>query len=283
MKIARELAEEKYELRYYDIKEENFFNILNAILKRENNEDNRIVGYYEVRKALIEKLESNGRWMHTPYGFINRSDYHFNVQQGEIAYTNNIISIFDNEYCILKPTEVSVAYFKEHEEDFKNLSNVEKLIARIYKMNKQEVDHLMSLTTTKKGLKEATSGTLKHLKLKLSAPVISYPKEAFINDEINNTKAFLERYQRDGIVRIINWLNRLNGEEDIDTLVDAFIEEFTELRNNTITTNNYEEMLLENYENKILKVISRYSIRGKKLAETYKEKLKEQIESKKKR
>ena len=279
MKLARELAQEKYELRYYDVQEDNYYGILDAILKRENPDDNRIRNYYEVRKALIKRLENDGRWIHTPYGFINRSDFQFDTTQGEIIFTNNIINNFSSEYCILKPTPVSEAYYEEHKEDFKHLSDVERLVAHIYKMNQQEVDHFMKLTTTKKGLKEIASSTIKHAKVKLSAPVISYPKEAFINDEINNTKLFLERFKAEGVIRLLYWLNRLNGEEDMDTLVDSFISEINELK----SSQNYEESLLGTYDSKILKVISRYSTRGPRLSKAYKEKTQIEDKTKKKK
>lgn len=269
MKLARELAEEKYALKYYDVMEDNFYSILDAILKRENSEDDRIRNYYELRKALIEKLEADGRWIHTPYGFINRSDFRFDTTNGEIVFTNNIINLSNNEYCILKPTPVSVAYFAEHQEDFKHLSDIERLVAHIYKMNKTEVDHFMKLTNTKQGLKEIGASTIKQAKVKLSAPVISYPKEAFINDEVNNTKLFLERFKAEGVIRLIYWLNRLNGEEDIDTLVDSFTSEIEEIRSNENQ---------ESYDSKLLKVISRYSTRGPKLSKAYKEKT--QVEGK---
>ena len=136
-------------------------------------------------------------------------------------------------------------------------------------MNKTEVDHFMKLTNTKQGLKEIGASTIKQAKVKLSAPVISYPKEAFINDEINNTKLFLERFKAEGVIRLIYWLNRLNGEEDIDTLVDSFTSEIEEIRSNENQ---------ESYDSKLLKVISRYSIRGPRLSKVYKEKT--QVEGK---
>ena len=107
---------------------------------------------------------------------------------------------------------------------------------------------------------------LRH-RLKLCTSPIHHGKIVFVKDDLNEINRFIHLYQKDGLKRLIKWLNALNGDEDLDTLYTEYLEEmapFAFIPEKEDKT-DAKKMAIAQYLPRLLKMIKMYSVRGEAL------------------
>ena len=271
MKKTKELVIEEYRNKYFLIEQDNFYQILNALVRNANPEDDSVDKYFTYRNELIKQLEDDHRWRYTSIGFINRSNFKYNPLEREITYRTNIIRKTNNGYSVDETsTPKAIEYFKRNENLFIELFKVERIINNIYYHYKVEVDRAMYLTKDRKTMKDINPKIRNKTKLQISSP-IHKRQEGVIRGEIDDIYKFIRTYQKDGLKRLIRWLNTLNGIEDLDTIYTNYIEEMSPFAfiPERDDTQDKHKMAIATYHTRLLKMIKKYSIRGKSLSDKH--------------
>ena len=271
MSKAKELAIETYESKYELIYEDNFFQILNALVKINNPNDNRLQELLEYRKKLISIIEDDGRWEYQHNRFVNRSNFKYNPIDREITFRTNVIyKGSNNAFCLRENSSPKAKeHFAKYKEYFAGLNKIEKAINTIYKQYQSRVDFALLLTSDRRTIKDIDPSIRARCTLKQSTPVHKTRRDATLKSETRSTRDFIHTYQKDGLKRVIRWLNTLNGPEDIDTLYTDFIEEYAPF---TFIPEKDDfkdpvKMSIANYMVRTLKVLRTYSPRGRFLTD----------------
>jgi len=272
MSKSFELARDAYNNKFNDIKERNFYLILSALVRRDNPADDTLDKLYTYKRLLVSIIENDHRWKQVNNTFINRSNFKYNPVEREITFKTNIIKKDSSGYYVDETsTERAKAHFDKYTEYFIHLSKVERLINNIYLRYKDEVDKAMSLTKDKKTIREIDPVIRLFTKLEVSEPANLKNRNGAIGREIEQTNNFIHTYQKDGLKRLIKWLNTLNGPDNLDTIYDAYIEDMAPFCfiPEGIDTRDPHKMAIVQYLHRLLKMIKKYSVRGDALFAKY--------------
>ena len=271
MSKTKDMSIDENNHKYFLIEQENFHQALNYFYQLDHPEDDTLEKYFYYKQELIRILENDHRWRYTRPGFFCRSNFKFNPQDREITYRTNLIRVTTDGYTVEGiSTPRAVDYYNQNKELFTKLADVERLINSIYLKYQHQVDRVIFLTKEgRRSMKEIDPELRKRLKLCTSP--IHQDRIVFVKDDFNEINRFIHLYQKDGLKRLIRWLNALNGDEDLDTLYTEYLEEMApfafipEKEDKTDT----KKMAIATYLQRLLKMIKLYSVRGEALYNKY--------------
>ena len=271
MSKTKDMSIDENNHKYFLIEQDNFFQTLNYYYQKDHPEDNTLERYFYCKQELIRILENENRWRYTKPGFFCRTNFKYNPQDKEITYRVNLIKRNNNGYYVDETsTPLSIEYYNRNTQFFIELAKVERLINSIYLQYKPQVDRIILLTKEgRKSMKEIDPEVRKRLKLCTSP--IHHDKLVFIKDDFNDINRFIHLYQKDGLKRLIRWLNALSSTDDLDTIYNAYIEEmapFTFIPEKEDKT-DAKKMAIATYLPRLLKMIKMYSVRGETLYNKY--------------
>ncbi len=220
---------------------------------KEHPEDYSIYRYFKARKAFEDRIRFGGRWEKTKDGFESRTNFQYNYDANEITFDTNRIIIKGTEVHT-NGTVIANRHVSEHKQDLESLIKVHTLINGLIARYKEEIDKRVSLYKKRDNHSKNLTEAIYH--------------------ETRHTKDFITRYGDMGIVQLIKWLNRLN---DQNATLEELAEEFHRDINNAMIyfeTGNHKgyqdgKTAGLKYEHTLLRVIERYSPRGKYLRDLY--------------
>lgn len=270
------LVEEEYILRRkHEYEEETFNHILFLLAEKYNTGDYKIQEYLGMRRSTIEMIERDGSWHHDKEGFVNRSDFEYKDHQ--ISFQTNRIARVDGYYT---PTETDKAkkFYDEKNTMFALLGKIENVLDRFYEEHKEEVDtaydYCMGNHKLKDSIDPAILEKLRPLPYTYKPGVYEERLKEKVLLEKSGTYGAFNKYGGLFIHSVITILNELDSEEDLKGYVNKFVKTYGRLVS-LLEPNEYDRVLSE-YERIpyiILRIVEKYSIKGRLFATMAKEEL----------
>ena len=255
MKLIEELIMEKEEANVERLKERYIYtNIVNGYTK-EFPGDASIQDVFKQREELRRIASSNSKWELISDGFVTRSNFGFDEKTKEITYDRHYIVKMGGKY--VPDSQVSFDYLEKHIGDFTALSKVEEIIDR-YQVRYPEPPrrHRVAFQVDNKTLEDKTSVA-----------------EGYTN-------MYLRNYGEIGKKLLIKWLNRLNQDIDLETLLIEFKSDISsaKLYLDTPENKSYQAAKASHMDLDfvLLRLLETYSTKGAFFSSKYKQSIEEQ-------
>ena len=262
MKNTEELLSRRLDDRYRLIKEQTVLKALRyLLLKHDRDKYDELNSLLNYRKRQIIAVESDHRWQYTVNGFLNISDYSFT--DNEISFIANFIPRNEEGFYIDDTcTEKAHSNYNYHREEIAEINKVDRIIYKMYLEYKHIIDPLIEQCKSIEDINKIEEKIRTYLHLTPTEPPVERTNEERAHFLSGAVDTFASVYGEKGITNLIRWLNECNGFKTTEVL----LEELTEELSPGASTGKYHE---EFYDERLLKVMSLYSIRGDYLRDLY--------------
>lgn len=249
MKKLEELTKEKRDYKLEQRKDRYIrTGIIQAYLD-ENPHDLSIYRCFNYQRELTSVICDEHYWEPIATGFVYRDNFKYDPVNFEITFDSHRIQKAKDGWYTPDLSEVSRSYFNEHFGDFTALSKADEIIAKYHSKYQKRVD---------KGLD-------------IAMEFFNTFRPDLLDQQIHlansQNEMFLLYYGEVGINLLVKWLNRLNDDIYIENLITEFKMDIKLAKTHMETLdnhyyNNIKSVPIE-FENRLLRMIERYSPRGK--------------------
>ena len=262
MTYTEELTKRRLDDRYKIIKEQTVIKVLRYLLLKNNIEQfDQLNDLLPFRKQLIESIESDHRWTYTVDGFLNISDHAFDGNQMTFI-ANFIPRDIDGFYVDDTCTEKAHSHFSYHHTIIEELSRVDRIIYNMYLENKKKIDQFMVHCTSIEDIEKINERIRQYFHLQPTEPPKSTSNEDRARGQSSFVETFYTTYGERGMSSLLRWSKECNGHKSSEVLLAELTDELKPIS----STGKYSE---EFYDERFLRALSLYSVRGDYLRDQY--------------
>ena len=262
MKNTEELLKRRLDDRYRLLKEQTVLKALRyLLLKHDMNKYDELNTLLNYRKNLITAIESDHRWQYTVNGFLNISD--FTYADNDMSFIANFIIRDENGYYVDDTcTEKAHSHYNYHQKEIDELNKVDRLIHAMYLEYKHIIDPLIEQCKSIEDINKIEDKIRTYLHLTPIEPPTNTSNAERAHSLVNGADTFISVYGSNGITNLLRWLNDCNSYKSTDLLLTELIEELSPGATN-------DKFHAEFYDERLVKAMSLYSIRGDHLRDLY--------------